>query len=89
MGIPNYETLHLLHNEIKSNAMAVQSNLGGGKHGYLGLVVSLTAYGLLTNTPFVNQIHTGKLVTPIAATCHAQEEVKRQHEKNLRVFHKT
>ena len=68
--------------------MSVHSNLRGRKHGYLGLVVSLTAYGLLTNTPFVHQVHTGKLVIPIAATRHAQEEVKRQYEKNLRVFHK-
>ena len=89
MGIPNYETLHLLHNEIKSNAMAVQSNLGGGKHGYLGLVVRPTAYDLLTNTTFFCKVNPGDLGIPIAATHHTQEELKLQYDENLRVFHKT
>ena len=53
----------------------------GGKHGYLGLVVILTAYYILTNTTFVCQVHPGNLITPIVATCHAQEELKRQYEK--------
>ena len=59
-GVLTYDTLHLLHNEIKSNALAVHSNIGGGQHGYLGLVVSLTAYYVLTKTPFVSQVHPGK-----------------------------
>ena len=37
-GVPTYETLHLLHNKIKANVMAVHYNLGGGQHNYLGLV---------------------------------------------------
>ena len=83
MGIPTYETLHLIHNKIKASEMAVHSNIGGGKHGYLGLVVSLTAYALLTKNPFVCQIHPGKLSIPIAATRNAQEELKRQYDENL------
>ena len=89
MGVPIYDTLYLLHNKIKSNAMTVHSNLGGGQHGYLGLVVSPTAYALPTKTPFVFQVHTGNFIIPIAATRHAQEELKHQYEKNLRVFHET
>ena len=69
--------------------MAVQSNLGSGQHGYLGLVVSLTAYSLLTKTPFFCQLHPGNLSTPIAATRHAQEKLKHQYDENLRVFHET
>ena len=89
MGIPTYETLHLIHNKIKANAMTVHSNIGGRQHGYLGLLVSLTAYSLLNNTPFVCQVHLGNLSIPIAATRHAQEELKHQYNENLRVFHKT
>ena len=88
-NVPTYETLHLLHNKIKANAMAVPSNIGGGQHSYLGLVASLTSYALLANTPFVRQVHTGNLRIPIADICHAQEELKRQYNENLRVFHKT
>ena len=76
-GVPNYKTLHLLHNEINVNAMAVHSNLGSGQHGYLKLVVIPTAYALLVNNPFVRQVHTGDLRIPIVDTHHAQEEPKR------------
>ena len=89
IGVLTYETLHLLHNKIKSNTMAVHSNPGGGKHGYLILVTSPTDYALLTNNPFVRQVHPENLITPISATHHAQEELKFQYDENLRVFHKT
>ena len=72
-GVLTYDNLHLLHKEIKANAMAVQSNLGGGQHVYIGLVVRPTDYALLTNTPFVSQVYTGNLRIPIAATRHTQE----------------
>ena len=89
IGIPTYDALHLLHNEIKSNAISVHSNIGGVQHGYLGLVVSPTACKLLSNSPFVTPIHPGILAIPIVVTCNAQDELKRQYEKNLRIFHKT
>ena len=83
IGVPTYETLHLLHNKIKSNAMAVHSNLGGGQHGYLRLVTSLTTYALLNKTTFVCQIHPENLITHITASRHAQEELKFQYKENL------
>ena len=58
MGVPTYETLHFLHNEVKSNAMSVHSNIRSRHYGYLILVVSPTAYALLTKNPFVCQFHT-------------------------------
>ena len=72
-GVLNDDTLHLLHKKIKANTMEVHSNLGGEKQRYLGLVVSPTAYALITNTSFVHQVHPGNLIIPIAATRHAQE----------------
>jgi len=38
-GEPDYDTLHRLHNELKSNAGSVPSTLGGGAHGHLGLIL--------------------------------------------------
>ena len=80
MGVPTYETLHLLHNELNSNAMAFQSNLGVRQHGYLGLVVSPTFYAHFTNAPFVCQVNPVNLIVLIAATRHAQEELKYQYD---------
>ena len=82
-GVLTYKTLHLLQNETKTTVIAVHSNLGGGKHGYLGLVVRLTAYALLTNNTFVCQVHPVKISIPIAATHHVQEELKHQYNENI------
>jgi hypothetical protein len=40
IGIPTYETLHVMHLELKTNSTSVHSNLGGGQFGHLGLVIS-------------------------------------------------
>ena len=69
--------------------MAVHSNIRGGQHGYIWLVVRPTAYSLLTNIPFVSQAHPGNLSIPIAALLHTQEELKLQYDENLQVLNKT
>ena len=88
-GVPTYETLHLLHNKIKANAMEVHSNIGGVQHGYLDLVVIPTDYTLLINIPFVRQLCPGNLSILIAATHHVHEELKCQYDKNIQVLHET
>ena len=87
IGVLTYETLHLLHSKINPNGIAVHSNIGGDQHSYLGLVFSPTACALLSNTHFVSPVHTGTLVIPIVATHQTQDKLKRQQDKNLRIFH--
>ena len=87
-GVPTYDNLHLLHNNIEPNAIAVSSNFGGGQHGYRGLLVSPSAYALLSDTPFVCPIHPVNLSIPIVKTHHAQEEIKHQYKKIYKYFKK-
>ena len=47
IGVPTDYNLHLLRNKIKSNAVGLHSNIGGGQHGYISLVATLTVYSLL------------------------------------------
>ena len=37
---PTYETLYYLKNKLKANASSVPTTLGGGNHGYLGMVLT-------------------------------------------------
>ena len=69
--------------------MTSHSNIGGIQHDYLGLVVSLSSYTLLTNNSFVIQFHTLNLRILIEATRHDQEELKRQYKKNQWIFNET
>ena len=43
-GEPSFKTLKQLKRELKANASSVDTNLGGGNHGYLGLVLSDAEY---------------------------------------------
>ena len=37
---PTFETLHHLKNKLKAKASSVSTTLGGGKNGYLGMVLT-------------------------------------------------
>ena len=56
-GEPNADSLLQLRNELKAKAISVTSNLGGGAHGHLGLILTPAQYGLLSNAPFVRPAH--------------------------------
>ena len=42
-----------MEDQLKANALTVYSTLGGGNHGYLGLVLHPSQYAQVSNTPFV------------------------------------
>jgi len=68
VGCPTYDTLHLLKNEIKANAISVHSNLGGRQHGHLGLAISPESYACVSNVPYTLPLHPGDLVIVATAT---------------------
>ena len=74
-------------NELKQNASSVYSNLGGGAHGHLGLLLSPQIYALISNVPYVRQAHPGPLIIPANATSHAAALQERTWKEELRVFH--
>jgi uncharacterized phage-associated protein len=39
-GLPTFKTINRCYQLLQSNAASVQSSLGGGKHGYVGIVVT-------------------------------------------------
>ena len=53
LGPLNYRVLKILKDELKSNASCVDSNLGGGANGHLGLILTLLQYTLVSTTPYV------------------------------------
>ena len=61
-GTPDPASLQRLHNEIRANASSIFCRLGGGRLGYLALVVKGTVYNRIAGQPFVQP------ATP-AATC--------------------
>ena len=48
---PTYQSLKRLKTELRANASSVDTDLGGGDHGYLGLVLSDAEYARISPQP--------------------------------------
>ena len=87
-GEPTYPSLELLLKELKANALNVHSNLGGGTHGHLGLVISPASYAHISATPFNHPTFPGTAaVVPPGSTQHAARTIRLKFDKDLRVYH--
>jgi hypothetical protein len=86
-GLPTFETLRQMKKDLQLNAASVPSALGGGAHGYLGILLSDAAYGAesgndaTTGLPklFIKPIFPGNQPTIIGTT-------KEDRDGELRVF---
>ena len=67
-GEPTYETVHKLWNKVKANVRSMYSNIGGGTHGHLGLVLMAAQYADISTTVFIRPSHPGPLAIPSVAT---------------------
>ena len=60
-GAPTYDTLKTLKDQLKANATSVTSDLGGGNHGHLGLVLDTLEYNNVSPVPYDRPLHPGNL----------------------------
>jgi hypothetical protein len=47
-GEPGYHTIHAIRKLLQANARAIDTHLGGGALGHLGLIVSDASYAMIT-----------------------------------------
>ena len=87
IGRPKFESLYRLIIDLQANVQSVHSNLGGGTHGHLRLIVTPTQYAILSTTPYDRPTHPGTLTIPVGTTRLAAEELERNHIESLRLFH--
>ena len=85
-GEPTFSALKLLTREVKANAMAVHSTLGGGAHGHIGLVLSPAQYANLSPTQFARPAFPAALVVPAGTTAVAANALEREYKEHLRLF---
>ena len=86
-GEPTFTSLHNLLRLLKANTCSVPCTLGGGNHGYVGMLISATSYHILApGTPFIAPTHPGPLAVVPGATQYQIALAKSQHEETMRVF---
>jgi hypothetical protein len=49
-GEPDYQTIHATRNFLQANAGAIDTHLGGGTLGHLGLIISDASYAMIAPT---------------------------------------
>ena len=57
IGTPTHKTLKRLKQELRANASSVESDLGGGDHGHLGLVLIPAEYSSISATAYLCLTH--------------------------------
>ena len=62
------------------------SNLGGGSHGHLGLVMNATRYAEVSTTPYVRLTHPGILNIPSGTEQFMWEELRDSHKESITLF---
>ena len=65
-GQPTYETIEELNSQLNDNATSVQSDLGGGAHSHLTLMVLPTVFTTLSATPFIIPVKPGHTAVILA-----------------------
>jgi hypothetical protein len=72
-GEPDYQTIHATQKLLPANARAIDTHLGGGDLGHLGIIVSVTAYTIVVPLhPWANPTAPGRRPEAIAAGVPAQ-----------------
>jgi hypothetical protein len=47
-GEPDYQTIHAIRKLLQANSKAIDTHLGGGSLGHMGIIVSDTSYAMIS-----------------------------------------
>ena len=86
-GQPTFKTIKEVEKLLDTNAALVQSELGGGDHGYLGLTKSSEKHNTVTGHDFNAHANPGALPTfPVNATQRQIDQANASHKEGLRLW---
>jgi hypothetical protein len=92
-GLPTFETLKALKKDLEANASSVNSNLGGGRHGYLGAVLDAQTYAIIVGNdaagapqPFTVPTFPGVLPVVLGNNAAARDEELRVFNANTHAW---
>jgi len=87
IGLPTYAAIAKLHLLLNQNAASVDSDLSGGQHGHLALMVSAAVYATISAILFVTPINPWPHpIQAQGATAAQITEANRIHNATLRVW---
>ena len=86
---PNARSLQKLFKQLRRNARSVNSNLGGGQHGHLFMVMTDAEWTQLPNTaPVVEPQDPGQFALAGVVTASQIAVAQKTHEDNIKKYNK-
>ena len=87
-GEPSNKSLKRLKTELRANGSSIDTDLGGGDHGYLGLVLSDVEYARISPapTPFVAPNFPGSLLVDPALSAVEQVQARESHKEQCALY---
>ena len=88
LGEPTYNDIKRIKTELRADASSVESDLGGGDHGYLFLTLSDTEYLLIPGITAIVVPPTwpGTYTVDQGFTQLKALQAREQHKKHVRVY---
>ena len=84
---PTFAPLHRLLLQLKANVSSVPTTLGGGSHGYVGIIIPSPTYGtLVPMAPFITPVHPVPLMIALPATQYNIALTKMVHDEAIKAF---
>ena len=87
IGAPTNKTLKRLKQELRANASSVESDLGGGDHGHLGLVLDDPEYAAISATAFTAPPYPATLTIPTTVTQVEALNLREAHREAKRAYY--
>ena len=85
-GKPIHQDLKRLNTELRANASSIDSDLGGGDHGYLGLVLTAPEYTAVYPTAFTAPNFLARLTLPATATAVDATIAREERQDQIREY---
>ena len=87
IGTPTNKTLKRLKQELRANAASVESDLGGGDHGYLGLILTDVEYALVSDDAFVAPNYPDPLTIPAGTDPVAALTIRERYKEDKKAYY--
>ena len=85
-GKPTNKALKRLKNELRAKASSVESDLGGGDHGYLGIVLTDAKYTRVSTISFVASNFPPVLIVPSTSTAVEVVHLRNQCVDSIQLY---
>ena len=86
-GEPIFAIPHKILLELKATAVSVPSQLGGGFHGFIGIILSNPTYATLAPmNSFITPVQSGPLRVAEGANQYQIVLAKKMHEEATQIF---